>query len=439
MDIIWTIFETTVTLFENFVVCYFINKFLKQDLSTRNGKLLYIIGSLSFAIIVTIVNRLTLYEGVYGVIYTVQFFIYSLFLPGSLVKKIFISIITNVIIASTSALVTSVVSAAFSNDITNIYTTYSVERFIAVMSVQILLVYIFGIILKITTNKDVALKTKEWSLIISVFVVSLISITLIHMVQLRINLQYNEHRVLLFAEFGLIILNVTCFYITTLMSKSNNEAIKLKIEKQEQEHRIQYAQMVKNQYEETRRVRHDMKQNIEVLSMLHKEHKYREMGEYLDKCSNQVNELSASVDVGNAFINAIINTKISIAKSKGIEVVISCNTNFTGVSDIDFCNLLGNIFDNAIEGCCRDKNGYKGINCCISSTDETKIIITIGNSISESVLSKNSKLKTTKNNKEIHGFGLKTINQIAEKYKGCCDFYEKNNMFFCNVILYHHI
>ena len=244
MDILWTIFETTVTLFENFVVCYFINKFLKQDLSTRNGKLLYIIGSLSFAIIVTIVNRLTLYEGVYGVIYTVQFFIYSLFLPGSLVKKIFISIITNVIIASTSALVTSVVSAAFSNDITNIYTTYSVERFIAVMSVQILLVYIFGIILKITTNKDVALKTKEWMLIISVFVVSLISITLIHMVQLRINLQYNEHRVLLFAEFGLIILNVTCFYITTLMSKSNNEAIKLKIEKQEQEHRIQYAQMV---------------------------------------------------------------------------------------------------------------------------------------------------------------------------------------------------
>ena len=100
MEIIWTIFETTVTLFENFVVCYFINKFLKQDLSTRNGKLLYIIGSLSFAIIVTIVNRLTLYEGVYGVIYTVQFFIYSLFLPGSLVKKIFISIITNVIIAS---------------------------------------------------------------------------------------------------------------------------------------------------------------------------------------------------------------------------------------------------------------------------------------------------------------------------------------------------
>ena len=98
----------------------------------------------------------------------------------------------NIVIVCTNALVTSTISAASGNAVAEILGTHTLERVIAVLSVQILLIYIFGIILKITADKDVALRSNEWLLILSVFVVSFVSITFIHMSQLYSCLLYTS-------------------------------------------------------------------------------------------------------------------------------------------------------------------------------------------------------------------------------------------------------
>lgn len=172
-DFLWAAFELFITFFENLTVCHFICRFLKLDLKSRKGIILYLIGCVSFSVIVTVINNFTLYEGVYGLIYTVMFFAYSLFLPGSVIKKAFAAILANIVIVCTNALVTSTISAASGNAVAEILGTHTLERVIAVLSVQILLIYIFGIILKITADKDVALRSSEWLLILSVFVVCL--------------------------------------------------------------------------------------------------------------------------------------------------------------------------------------------------------------------------------------------------------------------------
>ena len=92
-DFLWAAFELFITFFENLTVCHFICRFLKLDLKSRKGIILYLIGCVSFSVIVTVINNFTLYEGVYGLIYTVMFFAYSLFLPGSVIKKAFAAIL----------------------------------------------------------------------------------------------------------------------------------------------------------------------------------------------------------------------------------------------------------------------------------------------------------------------------------------------------------
>ena len=57
------------------------------------------------------------------------------------------------------------------------------------------------------------------------------------------------------------------------------------------------------------------------------------------------------------------------------------------------------------------------------------------NTILSSVLEKNSKLKTTKKEKELHGFGTQTMKYIAEKYDGAVDFYETESMFVTDIML----
>lgn len=62
-------------------------------------------------------------------------------------------------------------------------------------------------------------------------------------------------------------------------------------------------------------------------------------------------------------------------------------------------------------------------------------MITVANSILQPVLNSNSNLKTTKKETELHGFGVKSIKTIAERYGGSADFYEEDLTFFCRVIL----
>ena len=401
-DFLWAAFELFITFFENLTVCHFICRFLKLDLKSRKGIILYLIGCVSFSVIVTVINNFTLYEGVYGLIYTVMFFAYSLFLPGSVIKKAFAAILANIVIVCTNALVTSTISAASGNAVAEILGTHTLERVIAVLSV---------------------------------FVVSFVSITFIHMSQLYSDYNENQTRILLIAELGLVIINLICFYMTVAMSKSNRQATLLKLEKQQQEYRIKYAETIKNQYEETARLRHDMKQNFEVLTMLSDEKKYDEIGAFLKQCKNEISNIDVCIDVGNVFINAILNTKISIARNHDINFVFTGSKQLDGVADIDMCNLLGNILDNAIENCSASPDAHKSIICNFSG-DEYKIMIYVSNTIEKSVLSENHSLKTSKSRLQGHGYGIKTIKQIAEKYNGSADFYEKDNMFVCCVMLY---
>ena len=75
------------------------------------------------------------------------------------------------------------------------------------------------------------------------------------MSQLYSDYNENQTQILLIAELGLVIINLICFYMTVAMSKSNRQATLLKLEKQQQEYRIKYAETIKNQYEETARLR----------------------------------------------------------------------------------------------------------------------------------------------------------------------------------------
>ena len=151
MDFLWAIFEVTITILESFLITYFICSSLGHNFSTKKGIIIFLAGGIAESIIVLIINHLTFYEGVLGVIYVAAHFIYSLlFLKGSILKKLFISVLTEVCLLCINALVTGLLSMVFGDDLSIIYTQQTVSRFLAILMVQALLVYLFSVILKIT-------------------------------------------------------------------------------------------------------------------------------------------------------------------------------------------------------------------------------------------------------------------------------------------------
>ncbi|MEG0615208.1 MAG: GHKL domain-containing protein [Oscillospiraceae bacterium] len=436
IDFLWAAFEFLVTVFQSFLCIYFVCAFLEHDFSTKKGKLIYFFGSIGFLVIVYILNFFVVYEGIFGVIYSLAIFIFALFfLKGSVFKKIFIAIFTNVITICVSTFVAGAVSAAFKNNINEIYGENTLARFLLIAIVQSILVYIFGLILRTTSHKYISLKPKEWGLILSVFATSFISLAFLHMAQLSTDFTLKDTKFLLISELGIIIVNIVCFYMTTALSRSNCETTELKIYRQQQEYRLQYAENVKMQYEETRQIRHDMKQNFAVLNALLKENKINDAIDYTEKCSENLSKLNTIVDIGNDFVNAIINSKLNLAKENGIKTCSSFCKNISGIENIDLCNLIGNVFDNAIEACLKCPVDKRGIEATINS-DESKILFTVSNSIVEGTYGDLSDLETDKENKDLHGFGIRTINSIAKKYLGNASFYIDGGKFYCQVLLY---
>lgn len=433
-DLLWNLFEIGVNLFESCVIIRFLCTFLGHDFKTLKGKVIYFIGILIDFTAVTLINGCVFYEGVFGMLYAALYFTYLLiFIKGTVFKKLLVSFLANAVMVCTNAGVSSMISVLFKSDLALIYENKSIERICMILCVQIIMVCIYDLILKYML---ISLKILERGLILSVLILSFVSIAFVHITFININPDIFYARLMATAEFCLVMLNIVCFYITYALSKSNSEAEKLKMQKQQDEYRMHYAEGIKEQYEEMRRIRHDMKQNLTVISTLYKEGKYTEAGAYADKISDNISKPDIFIDVGNDFINAILNSKLSIAKARGIDVMCASSSNIGGIEDTDLCNLLGNMLDNAIEAAEKCSSGF--IEVTINSSND-KIQVTVANSIQSSVLKNNRKLTTTKPDSSFHGYGVKTIRAIAEKYDGMANFYEDENMFYCQVIMYSRI
>lgn len=304
--------------------------------------------------------------------------------------------------------------------------------------VQLCQVYFFSLILRFINKDLLRLKKREWILIISVFAVSIISLTLIQLSLLNINTntEFDTYTIalLLASEICIVILNSICLYMTITLSQKNASTEELKLKTQQYEYNIQYAETIRKQYEEMRSIRHDILQHLTVIQRLQHDGNVDDAANYIDSCVQGITAPEVFIDVGDVFINAILNSKLSIAKSKGIKVLCSAEQNISGINSFDLCNILGNILDNAIEG----TSGIVGgefIEVAIRS-DEFKLNIYVSNSIPHSILDTNKDLKTSKCDRDIHGLGIKTIRSLAKKYNGDVDFYEEGLVFFCHVILY---
>lgn len=89
------------------------------------------------------------------------------------------------------------------------------------------------------------------------------------------------------------------------------------IDKRRSEYSQKYAQIIKEQYEQTRRLRHDMKQYSAALLALIKDRKLESAEAFAEKQTENLSHIETVINVDNDFLNAILNSKLSFAKSNG--------------------------------------------------------------------------------------------------------------------------
>ncbi len=183
---------------------------------------------------------------------------------------------------------------------------------------------------------------------------------------------------------------------------------------------------------ETKCMRHDMKNQMNVLQILLVQGAYEKAQEYLAQYYGKLQAVEEeSCYCKNEMINLLIKNSKGICQRLGITFyAVICNE-IPKDCNIDLCVLLGNALDNAVEGCGGEKPQiYLDIR-----RKENFLLIDVRNTIQASVLENNPALKTTKKDHTMHGMGIASMRNLAEKYCGTIEFGEEDGFFVCSILL----
>lgn len=199
-----------------------------------------------------------------------------------------------------------------------------------------------------------------------------------------------------------------------------------------QNHYIQYEQ-AKESIELINIKYHDLKHQIAYLK---ETDEALAKNEILAQIEGEINLYEAQNKTGNKVVDTILTSKSIICEKK--KVTLNCVADgrlLDFMSTADICSILGNALDNAIEAVEKLEDVQKRLVHVAIFSQKNFAILRFENYYEGDIKMAEGLPVTTKHKKEYHGFGVKSIHMIAEKYGGTVNINLHNNWFELQVLL----
>lgn len=187
-------------------------------------------------------------------------------------------------------------------------------------------------------------------------------------------------------------------------------------------------------YRQIRGWRHDYRNHIQAMKAHAAKGDLAAIQSYLDALDTDLNTVDTVIKTGNAMADAILNSKISLAKARDIPVHADAHIPLAlTTSELDLCVIIGNLFDNAIEASLALPPEQRMIRVYMDMKG-TQLYISFTNFTAGKKQAKIGGLfRTTKG--EGHGFGLVRIDSIVERLDGYLSRNSEDGAFTTEILL----
>ena len=232
---------------------------------------------------------------------------------------------------------------------------------------------------------------------------------------------------------ALLILMLFSYMMFYLMARGIGKNMRLAQENEFlQMQSAQYRILQKN-IEETRRARHDLKQHLTVIQSCINGKKWDELERYI---KDYTQNIPADV-VHNYCKNYAVNVLLRHYAEKALKAHINMDISVsmeqkTIIPEPEFCVLLGNILENAIDACLMSE-GERLIKVVIEQTGESMLSMIIDNTSVQAPVWEKEKLLSCKH--EGFGMGTESVRIITKRYNGDARFEWKDGMFYTSIML----
>jgi sensor histidine kinase regulating citrate/malate metabolism len=195
-----------------------------------------------------------------------------------------------------------------------------------------------------------------------------------------------------------------------------------------------YAE-VENMYNQVRGWRHDYHSHIQAMKVFLVMGQREEHENYLAKLDADLTDVDTVIKSGNIMVDAILNSKISLAAANHIDVNAKASVpQKIDISEIDLSVIIGNLLDNAMEANAALPPEKRFIRLYIGK-HKNMLYISVSNAMNDGLRKSGRLFFSTKTDSAAHGFGLKRIDRIVGKYGGFVNRQHEEGVFATEITL----
>lgn len=227
-------------------------------------------------------------------------------------------------------------------------------------------------------------------------------------------IEYKNQIILAIISILLFFATVFIFFAFQAHAQKENKIILLQQEQAKIKTDISYYEILEKQNTDLRIYAHDAKNHISAIKNLNDD---PEIDSYV---SEMLESLEKHINVshsGNRILDVIINKYITECNIHNIKFTFDVkNNNLSNLEYHDTVAILGNLLDNAIEAA--QLSEKRNITFETDYRNNYSVIIISNSCDNQPLFDDNKTPITTKPNKALHGFGLKSVKKVIKKYSG---------------------
>ena len=207
----------------------------------------------------------------------------------------------------------------------------------------------------------------------------------------------------------------------------------MKIAEEKEKILYKYYKVAKENNENASMIKHDLKNQIQIAyAMRNKNDNFVNILEDIDA---ELDKVNTNIYSKNEILNTVLLLKKIEAKKFDINMVykIDKSISLDSMKDSDVCKLFSNLLDNSIEASKKTDDKKVLLKLCKRND---YIVLICENTYKEELRKNILGFLTTKENKKEHGYGIKIIKSISDKYGGEMNIQAKNGSFKVIMVFY---
>lgn len=246
----------------------------------------------------------------------------------------------------------------------------------------------------------------------------------------RRELQGSKSLVSMSVVIAVLIFLMILWVKNRILQEENNTLVM-----EEQLQHQKYCEMVEVM-EQNRELIHDTKHHFLVVQEYLKNEEYGNLQKYVTQISDEFQRTVPKVYTGIKILDFILEQKRVVAQKAGIRYEIDTML-LTGIptTEQETCALFGNLLDNAIEACCLVETEEKWIEIQINQSNQL-LSIEVLNTFEIPCIRKQGVFETIKEERSVHGYGIKSMRRIVDKHQGLITYEEKEKIFITKITFF---